>query len=1027
MEKKFDKIYSRRIEKFTDRLGSFVLEDTIPFNTTCLKCKTSLPFGQWDSKEFYPITEGDTWGEKWESAWFHLAAEVPDEWRGKHIVANLDFSGEGLVHDAKGNIVQGITNGSVFALDFARDIVDISQCLNEQDQVELYVEAAANGLFGVFTEQDPPDDPQKKYGWYNATVNRIRLAIFDDSVWHLWLDFHLVRGYLLHLPEKSVRRARLLHAATKAIDTFAENRKNADSAREVLATELNKPAAPSDLKVTAIGHAHIDTAWLWPVPETIRKCARTFSSQIDLIDKYPEYIFGASQPQHYQFVKEHYPELYKKIRNAIKNDRWEVQGGMWVEADCNLISGESMVRQILHGKNFFMDEFGIDVDNLWLPDVFGYSAAIPQILQKSGIKYMLTQKISWNQVNDFPHTSFLWRGIDGSEVLTHFPPENNYNSQLNTEYLLPGMENFREKAYLDEFLSLFGVGDGGGGPKAENIEWGQRLSNMESAPRVSFGKATDFFHRLEERISELPTWSGELYLELHRGTLTTQANSKKQNRVLENRFRSIEMLTSLLPASEYPRETLDRLWKKLLMNQFHDILPGSSITRTYKINRDEYNEAHDVCDRLIADAAGSLFTADTDSMVIINTNGYNTRSCIRLPEEFQGYEILDGSTVLLSQVDDNPVALVNLKPFEIKTLHRSKKHQPAKVNIDNELVLENDLIRYIFTRDDRLVEIFDKEYSREINITGENGNLLSLYADYPNDWDAWDVDIFYENNLLETAVAHSDPVRKKGPIRQTLSFRLEIGCSKIDQTAILDAHSKMVRFETRVDWHESHRMLRVSFPVNISTDQATFDIQYGYLKRSNYRNTSWDAAKFEAPAHRYVDLSAPDYGVALLNDCKYGHKVFKNTLDLNLLRSPTYPDPDADRGSHEFTYCLLPHRGDLTESDVIPEAAVLNRPPLMLSGCKAEIAAFPVTVSGDGVSLEVIKRAEKDDFLILRIVETHGKVSAGKIHVPDGEWQLQETDLLEWKSYNVHSLVDSKEITLEPFEIRTYKLMKKDK
>ena len=574
MNKKETEILIARIEKWYAQLPNNFVYDKIPFQAKFGWSKEKVSFKDRLNLEYKPIKEGDEWGNKWESAWFHLKANMPSEWRGKQIASELDFSGEGLVYDNRGNEIQGITNASIWDQNFVRTRVILGKNFISNGKIELWVEAAANSLFGVFTDPDVKEESPKKHGWFDAKVEKMKVGIFDEELWHLYLDVRILIGLIKHLDKKSVQRSRIIRSLNNAINAFGNTKKKVKDARQCLKTELEKRASDSDLKVSAIGHAHIDTGWLWPVKETIRKCARTFSTQLDIIDKYPDYIFGASQPQHYQFIKDYYPEIFERIKKAVKKGQWELQGGMWVEADCNLISGESMVRQLIHGKNFFKDEFGIEVDNLWLPDVFGYSAALPQILKKSGVNYFLTQKLSWSQFNEFPHHTFNWRGIDGTEILTHFPPENTYNSELDTQFLVPAQDHFKEKAYLDEFISLFGVGDGGGGPKPENIELGRRMASLESSPKVSFDTAKNFFDRLNNHKDKLDTWVGELYLELHRGTLTTHGLVKKQNRKLENKLRNVEILWSCLALQDYPLKELDVLWKKLLINQFHDIIPG---------------------------------------------------------------------------------------------------------------------------------------------------------------------------------------------------------------------------------------------------------------------------------------------------------------------------------------------------------------------------------------------------------------------------------------------------------------------
>jgi alpha-mannosidase len=815
----------------------------------------------------------------------------------------------------------------------------------------------------------------------------MKLRVFNENQWKLWLDFRIILGLIKRLPEKSVQRSLVIECANQAIDAHAADN---NKSRKILKKELSKHASPSDLKVNAIGHAHIDTAWLWPVRESIRKCARTFVNQLSLIEKYPNYVFGASQPQHYQFMKDYYSEIFKRIQIAVKKGQWECQGGMWVEADCNLISGESMVRQIIHGKNFFMDEFNVNIDNLWLPDVFGYSAALPQILQKSGIKYFLTQKLSWSQFNDFPHHTFIWEGIDGSEVLTHFPPENTYNSELDSEFLIPAQNQFKEKHILDEFISLFGVGDGGGGPKAENIELGQRLENLESVPQVKFGSAKDFFHRLDQSSDKLKKWVGELYLELHRGTLTTQARIKQSNRQLENTLRLVEMLYSSVSLSEYPQNELDRIWKVILLNQFHDIIPGSSITMVYDVTHKEYNNAKKELGDLINKISEILFEKDKDFVTFFNPNHHKFNDLVKV------------RGVGKTQVQIAPYSFKSIQLKELMT-----------AEICNNLILENAYVCYEFNKKGQLISGFDKELN--LKIITEEGNTLTLYDDHPNNWDAWDIDIFYEEAVVEK-------LSGKKASESQLSFKYSFGRkSSLEQSILLSPHSKRLDFITHVNWYEKHRMLRVAFPVNVQSDQASFDIQYGFVKRPTHRNTSWDMARFEVVGHKYADLSNEDFGVALLNDCKYGYKVYGNVLDLNLLRSPNNPDPDADMGEHDFTYSLLPHTERLIESNVISEATMLNRPIHTFVGYKSSLTKIPITLKGVGLTLEVIKKAEKTNELIIRVVESLGKFSMGELESESSNTKWIETNLMEWEDGD---LVKSKKlkIKLNPFEIKTWKV-----
>lgn len=1024
MTKKIEKIFTERINKFQTRIHCKILLDPIIFNATYFSSKEKVLFINRLEGEYVPIKHGEVWGEVRDNAWFHLKGSIPESWKNKKIIANLDFNGEGLIFNNSGVPQQGITSSSVYNREFKRDIYPVYEKCIGGEEIELWIETVAIGYLGVNLPFDPMPNDSNRYGEFKGKVNKIEYAIFDEELWHLWLDIEVLNGLVKTLPEKSVRRSRIIRNINKAIDIYGDDQNNATTARAILQQELSKPASASDLSVLAVGHAHIDTAWLWPVSETIRKCARTFSNQIALLEKYPEYIFGASQPQHYVFVKEHYPELFKKIKHFVKEGRWELQGGMWVEADTNLISGESLIRQIIHGKNYFKDEFDFEVKNLWLPDVFGYSVALPQILKKSGIDYFLTQKISWNQINEFPHNTFLWKGIDGSDVLTHFPPENNYNSYLNPEYLIPGRDNFKEKDFIDEFISLYGVGNGGGGPKSENIEFGKRMSNLEGAPKVRFGRADSFFEGLNKYKEELPVWQGELYLELHRGTLTTQALVKKYNRQLELKLRELEILYSTLPIENYPVQQFDEIWKKVLINQFHDIIPGSSINEAYKVTHKEYETALEQCAILEEEASKLLFKESENSLVLFNSLSYKFSGAITLPKNWKnGLVDFENNRVEVQNEGDSFIALVNVEPLSFLTLYKSDEYEIPTVS-NQDLILENSKVLYEFNKDGNLIKAYDKELEFNLLADDEKGNMLSLYEDNPLDWDAWDIDIFYETSHLEFAKGNISEKYCDGKVRKGLKFVYKIGNSKIQQFVFLIDDNKRLDFETDVEWNEKHKMLRVAFPVNVFNHQASFDVQYGFISRNTHRNTSWDYAKFEVPGHRYADISRDDFGVALLNDSKYGYKVLNNIIDLNLLRSPSYPDPDADIGKHKFTYSLLPHSGNLTNSDVIPQAAQLNQGIMIFPRAENNSASVPCKVEGVGISLEVIKKAEKSDALIIRLVETAGSNSKGVIKFNNYPVRISETNLIEWEENKENLITEDLEIRMKPFEIRTYKLVK---
>lgn len=1021
-------LYEKRIDLFINRIKTLFYEDEIFMNAEYSRFSGDLPFGKRLRGDFSEIKVGDSWGKNWQRAWFHLQGSVPEKWQGKCVAARVNLGGEALLYSQDGTPVSGLSVHTIWDnSEFRRDRILIAEQAEGGEKVDFWLEATAGQLFGLKLSVEKGDVQPEVYGRYEATVQDLALAVFRKDIWLLYLDSFVLNDQMKALPEKSVRRARILHALNRAIDCFLGDEKTTQQAREFLRPELTKQSSASDLTTYAVGHAHLDTAWLWPIHETIRKCARTFSSQIELLEKYPDYIFGASQPQQYEFVKRYYPALYQKIKEKITAGRWEPLGGMWVEADCNLISGESMVRQILHGKNFFMAEFGVDIKNLWLPDVFGYSAAMPQILRKSGIDSFVTQKLSWNQFNKIPHNSFVWRGIDGSEVVAHFPPEDNYNSDLRPSALIYAQENFREKGSLDEFMTLFGIGDGGHGPTEEIIETGRRQKNLENAPKVQFSHAQEFFDRLAEQKDKLPVWVGELYFELHRGTLTTQAYNKKMNRFMELKLRELEILFSMLPYANYPAKQLDRMWKNVLLHQFHDIIPGSSITPVYADSRKEYEKLQEQAEQLLRQAGGLLLEKKEDRICLVNTLSFTYFRTVQLPASWLRYEVVDQDDHPVPTQDEGeqPVVLVNIPPLSSVTLRKlRKKEEMSPPSTDREFILENEWVRYEFDNSGRIKAAFDKECRKQILPDETFGNLLSLYDDRPAAWDAWDIDIFYENQLIETAQLVSRRWIAGGDVRRGIQQTFKIGASEIIQRIYLTANSKRIDFNTTVDWRENHKMLRVSFPVEVKSDTAAFEIQYGHIRRNTHRNTSWDLAKFEAAGHRYADLSDRDYGAALLNDSKYGYKILDNVIDLNLLRATTMPDPDADRGRHQFTYSFLPHKNELIDSPVLAEAAQLNQPPAVFPGYDGTKLVFPFSLNLETIVLEVVKKAEKEDAAILRLYEPNGREASGQLKI---EWEnatVFETDLMEnnLQPLNVTDGVVTLHFT--PFEIKTLKVMK---
>ncbi len=1016
VNEKFTTFFANRAWKFRQRIKHHVLAEQQDFEASYRHLEDYRGFKDAIDGEFKPLHQGDKIAATWEVAMVHLKGSIPQEWAGKRVVAELDFNAEALLLSTDGLPLQGITNESVFDLEFSRDLFTVSESAKGGEAVEFYLEASTVRPWGTTPKDYPDTEPQdpERYGKGLVEARRFRLRVFDQEMFDLLMDVEVLHDLYNHLEDKDVKKAQILHGLNKAIDVYGEARGNAAAAREVLSEYMQMPARASALQTAAVGHAHIDTAWLWPIRETIRKSARTFANQLRLMERYPDYVFGASQPQHYQMVKDEFPELYEEIKAAHKRGQWELQGGMWVEADCNVISGESMIRQFIHGKNFYMDEFGEDVQNLWIPDVFGYSAAMPQIMDKSGVDTFLTQKISWSQWTDFPYSTFNWRGIDGTDILTHFPPANTYNCNMRSSQMNFSGENFKEKHFLPEFISLFGVGDGGGGPREDFIEYAKRQENLDGCPKVKFDSAKNFFKRLHEHKDELSTWHGELYLAYHRGTYTTQAQVKLKNRLLEQRMRELEMLYTMGSMADYPLAAFDDMWKQILVNQFHDIIPGSSINMVYEETNKQYDALLEQCDQLQQQVAAQVLSEDGNALTLFNSLSDTFTGEITLPEGWSGAEGYAAQTE-----GDNTVIAVEIPAMSFVTI--TKADNAGALSAGDALVLENDLVRYEFNNDGQMISAYDKEIGRDIMHAEDKGNVFSLYHDRPINYDAWDIDIYYENEFTESATGVSAKHGGNGPVRSNLHFDLKIGSSAIKQHVSLTPGSKRLDFYTSVDWNEKHQVLRVAFPVDVHVEQACFDIQYGYTNRPTHRNTAWDISRFEVCAHKWADMSDAGYGVSLLNNCKYGYKLHNNVIDLCVLRSPTWPDPDADIGVHELRYAFLPHTNTVIQSDVQREAFNLNQTPVVFNGFAQADNQLPATLNSEDIHLAALKKAEKEDCWIVRAVEMKGKHSKAELQIPNNA-TLHLCGMMEWDEGDAIAHDGSVTLQLKPFEILTYKL-----
>ena len=1034
-------IVGKRVENFIRELDTSLLKNHQIFEASYYRSSIRLPLRDTHQLPRKPITEGEVWGEDWDSGYFLLHTTVPAQWENHELVARLAFGGEALIYDEHSVPLYGLTNGSQYNPFYIKDLYRLGT-YPAKAGIKLLVEAAANGLFGLTrTDVLPSRANPDRHGHWKAKLGKLLIGVWDEPMWELLLDVrHLWNLYNVLDPE-SVRAARCIRALSETMNVYAQ--KGPQAARIILSSELGKASNASSLKTTVVGHAHIDTAWLWPLAETRRKVARTFASQLELITRYPQYIFGASSPQHYQWMKEDHPVLFQKIRQAVADGRWEPQGGMWVEPDCNLVSGESLVRQILHGKNWFKREFGQEVATCWIPDVFGYPASLPQILAKAGLPFFLTQKMSWSKFNQFPHDTFRWRGIDGSTVLTHFPPEQTYNSDGLPGDLIKAERAFHEKDRLDEFMTLLGIGDGGGGPKEEHIEHILRSRNLENVPKAEFGTAVDYFQRLNISQATLDSWTGELYLEYHRGTYTTQAWMKRCNRRLEEGLRSLEALLCCLPAAEYPRQEMDSLVKTMLMLQFHDILPGSSIHQVYEDAKAIYIQAFSTIERLTTSLVSRMFTQEDDSLVVYNCLVEHGRCIVRLPIAHAQRAFFDnwGSQVPTQTIQDfNGVqvlaALVEVPSQGFLTLHTGevvtqstdiREKVSKEENAFDTLVLENSKAFYRFAPDASIVEAYDKVNGRTIVPQGDKGNLLAIYHGIPHNYEAWDIDFYYTEQVNAHVQGISFERTGKGPVLDGIRFHLRIGESDLIQDICLTTDSPSLTFHTWIDWKETRKLLRVEFPVDPLATEANCEIPFGFISRPAMVNTGWDFAKFEFCARRFVDVSVAGYGIALINESKYGYSCRDGRLGMSLLRSPLNPDPDADIGKHEFSYRLLPHTGRLVDSVVLQEAALFSHQPQVFPSVSlrrtslCRTTSLPLHIVGEGVTVEALKLAELENARVIRLVESRGQRSTIRLESSTPGTSVVETDLMEHMLAGARPCGLPFDITFNPFEIRTFK------
>ncbi|BBL79479.1 alpha-mannosidase [Rubrobacter xylanophilus] len=1016
--------------------------------------------GAWE-----PVFLGDRWPRVETPVFMRAWTEIPREWAGRPVELELWLGGEGFVR---------LSNGVVGGLNPFHRTFPVTREARGGERVGVEAEVVSKGLFGSHVSEPRltraalvvPEGEVRALELDLSVVAEACLTLEDhDAVPHLLEVLReafslleeswptetgtVVSRHLLGFEDPLGESARSLPGPyrRKIVDLGRgpepwslpspgrpleplpeEAREAVREARRAVAERLAglRKEHPPAGRVALTGHAHLDLAWLWPLEESRRKARRTFASVLSLMDRYGEFVFNQSSAQMYAWVEEDDPELFARVAERVREGRWEPVGGSWTEPDCQMPSGESFVRQLLHGQRYFRERFGKECSVAWLPDSFGFSPGIPQLLRGAGITGFFTYKLNWNETDRFPHDLFLWEGLDGSRVVAHSfdNPGIDYNGDVVPHDICGTWRNFRGKRHHPETLFSFGWGDGGGGPSERMLEAYGRLKEFPALPRLRMARVEEFFSALPRK--GLPRWVGELYLELHRGTLTTQGEIKRLNRGAEHRLLEAEAFSALAAlggGAAYPLEELGRLWRMLLLNQFHDILPGSSI-------REVCEEARRQLAKVVSGAIGlrdraleRLSDGGRGSWTVANAALHPRPLSVVLPGAgWEGAEDLCGNPLSAQRVAEGllvhapgvrvpGLGLAGLRPAgggrgEVREGVRAEGSGGGAV-------LENTLLSVEIGADGGISRLYDREAGRDV-LAGP-ANRLVAYADRPREWEAWDIDAEYATGGEELPAGNAEVV-EEGPLRASVRVERRWRSSRVVQTYRLLAGSRRLDVETEMEWHERRVLLRALFPVAVRSHEATFETMYGVVRRPTHRNTSWDAARFEMCAHRFCDLSEPDYGVALLNDGRYGHSALDNVLGISLVRGPLYPDPLADEGVHRLTYALYPHPGDWTRAGVVEEAFALNSSLVAVEGAPREAGGF-VEVGGLPLALGALKRAEEGEGFVLRFYEPRGARGRAVLRFGVPPARVRRTNLLEEPGEELGVEDGAVSLEVRPFEV----------
>lgn len=1022
---RFPQEWTNRINRWLETMPRLFYKQTGTVKLEGFITKEQLTVREASKRRFKPMPEGTEWGAKWEYAWFRTRIVIPKSLAGERVVLRTDLYG-----DESAIYVNGVNAG---ARDWDHKEILLSEKARGGERFDIMMESYAGHGPRECGGGPCPDGMQTvpEPSARQAKVGVCSYGIWEEELYQLWLDMQVLNELMNCMSDKeSLRISAIrdgLRDATMVVDLElprAEMMKTVRKGRAMLKPLLNAVNGSTAPFMHAFGHSHIDVAWLWPLRETEAKCTRTFGTQLKLMEQYPEYKYLQSQPHVYQMMKSRYPELYARIKKAVAKGQWIPDGGMWVEADTNISGGESLIRQFMHGKRFFKNEFGVNSELMWLPDVFGYSGALPQIMAGCGIKYFSTQKIFWTYEGGdlFPHNYFWWEGIDGTRTLAYL--HNDYCSRTSPEHIIA---RWNERVQKDSGhagrLLPFGHGDGGGGPTRNHLEHLRRLKDLEGCPKCYIDAPAKYFSKAKPK--NIPTWVGELYFQAHRGTYTSQAKTKLGNRKSELALRDAEMwgvAAQRLAGYKYPLSQADALWKAVLLNQFHDIIPGSSITRVYQEAEASYRNVIEESKKITNDASKKLVKTNKDEVTVFNSLSWCRDELVELPSSFKGAETVDGDVVEVQKVDGKQYGLIRCIPscgwISIKKSEAQQSSSAMSVSAKH---LENELIKVRLNDSGEIISVVDKETGGEF--AAGVCNKFAMYKDVPNNFDAWDICSMYRLQPVDLDKKAVVKVKSNGHLLVSVLVSRVVGKSQLTQEIILRKGSRRIDFRTKVDWKESHKLLKVDFPVAVRSEDALHDIQFGHVRRPTHESKNYDATRFEVCNHKWTALAEENRGAAVLNDCKYGINVQGSSINLTLLKSALAPDMFADKGVQEFTYSFYCWNGAFKDSGVIQEAYELNVPVKTISG-KAETKEL-LTTSDRNVIVESVKPAEDGSGdVVVRLYEAARTSVECELNVNIPFKKAYFVNMLEEIIKPILSSDSRLDLSFRPFEIKTLRFQK---